>query len=756
MNWLPKIIKTLLVTTVLTPLVVTPSVVFPFIFGKITLFRGLTLLSFCLTLVWFGLEVYRGSDFFSKSLIKLKSFLKSFFGIIFSLTAISFLISALLATDQFIAFWGDVERGEGVFGIFTIGLFLLLSYFWFNQLDWKKFWWGIWGVGVTISLYSWLEYLGILGIAQVVRPGSLLGNAGMLSTYLILLLMVPVILWKEVKEKTKYLLIGSEILFVSAILLSGTRGAFLGLVTGIISLAIWQAIKGEREVWLWKKSKNFWARIVLGILIAFAVVFGFTRSSDFWTRVPLLNRLALSSVSNIKDPSTATRLITWDIAWEAFKEKPIFGWGPDHFITAYERHYNPEFATYGETWIDRAHNQFLDMLVSRGMVGLVLWLALLVFLFLLLPKDFYGKHVWWGILVAYIVQSIFIFDSILSYLVLASFISFWLPKKEIIGEGSKNINKNSSFVFWFLALGVLVFAYFSVYLPIAQARQYREASKNSNVQKVVEELKASSKPFTLVQPNLRIKTVDTFYLDEFFYRDEYRKNLKLKPLGDVVLENLKEIVLSHGNYDIRYAIQLVEVLNAYAREDKNIYLETEKILRDTLLLSPGRLELYYHLAFSLAGQDRTVEAVEVARRGLALNPQAPRSHFSLGLMLAADRQDAESQAQFVELEKIDPNFNNLLPSDKKTLGMLYSAWEMYSKVGDLVLKSLKNINSFGVGILDRATYENGLRYFALKEMTEEFLLTADYLKKFPDLKEDMETLSDLVKNGNWAIIHSLK
>lgn len=756
MNWLPKTIRTLLFATVLTPLVVTPSVVFPYIFGKITLFRGLTLLSLCLTLIWLGLEVYRGSDFFSKSVIKLKNFFKSIFGIIFSLTAISFLISAFLAIDQFIAFWGDVERGEGVFGIFTVGLFLLLGYFWFNQVDWKKFWWGAWGVGVIISLYAWLEYLGIFGLTQVARPGSLLGNAGMLSTYFVLLLMVPVILWIEVKEKVKYLLFGSEALFLSGILLSGTRGAFLGLVAGIVFLAVWQAMKGGEEVWFWKKSKSFWARIVLGVLIVFAVVFGFTRSSDVWTKVPLLNRLALSAVSNVKDPSTATRLITWDIAWKSFKEKPVFGWGSDHFITAYERHYNPEFATYGETWIDRAHNQFLDMLVSRGVVGLGLWLVLLAFLFLLPPKDFYGKKFWWAILTAYIAQSIFIFDSILSYLMVASFIAFWLSKKELAGENLKNINKNFGFVFWLLALGVLVFTYFSVYLPIAQARQYREASKNPDVQKVVEELRASSKPFTLAQPNLRIKTVDTFYLDEFFYRDEYRNNPKFKVLGDTIVENLREVVLRHGTYDIRYAIQLVEVLNAYAREDNNIYLETEKILREALLLSPGRLELYYHLAFSLAGQERTAEAVEVARQGLALNLQAPRSHFSLGLMLAANRQDAESQAQFVELEKLNPFFTHLLLSDKKTLGMLYSAWEMYDKVGDLVLMSLKNISNFGVGVLNRATYENGLRYFASKKMAEEFLLTADYLKTFPDLKEDMETLSDLVKNGNWAIIHSLK
>lgn len=762
-RFLPKTVKTLLLATVLTPLIVVPSVVFPFILGKITLLRGLVLLALAGSLFLIGQKIQEDASFLVSLKIKLKDFFKSAFGIFLSLTTLSFLISAFLATDKFIAFWGDIERGEGIFGIFTIGLFLLLSYFWFKPEDWKKFWWGVWVVGVVVALYGWLEYFGWLGINQLVRPDSLVGNSGIFSTHLIWVSVVPVILWAGVSRRIKYLFLVSEILFLLTVFLASTRGAFLGLVAGVVFLGIWHAFKGEKEIWFGHQSKRFWARMILGLVFLLVLFFGFTRTNPVWTKVPLLNRLAGSSLTDIKDPSTASRLITWKVAWEAFKEKPLLGWGPEHFITAYEKYYDPEFATYGETWMDRAHNQFLDVLVTRGLVGLGLWLVLLVFLFSAPPKDFYGKHIWWAILIAYIVQGLFIFDSFISYLVIASFLAFWQSNKNINREKNEppaflEKTKKEILIWGFrlISLAVLIFVYFAVILPFAQAREYREASKNTEVQKVVEEIRIASYPYTFVQPNLRIKTVDTFYLDEFFYRDEYRQNPRFKPLGDILIENMQEVVRRHNKYDVRYTIQLVEVLNAYAREDKNIYTETEKILRQALLISPNRLELFYHLAFSLASQGKTEEAVKVARETLAMNSRAPRSHFSLALMFAANHQDVESQAQLLELEKLDPNYSQLLLSDKKTLGMLYSAWQMYDKVGNLVLKSLQNTNNFGVGVLDRATYENGLRYFAAEEKAEEFLLTAEYLKKFPDLKEDMETLSDLVKNGNWAIIHSLK
>ena len=75
-------------------------------------------------------------------------------------------------------------------------------------------------------------------------------------------------------------------------------------------------------------------------------------------KIPGLNRLAQTKILDVNDPSTQFRLITWKLSWNAFKEKPIFGW-PENYLVAYEKYYDPEYAVYGESWLDRLTIKFL-------------------------------------------------------------------------------------------------------------------------------------------------------------------------------------------------------------------------------------------------------------------------------------------------------------------------------------------------------------------------------------------------------------
>ena len=54
--------------------------------------------------------------------------------------------------------------------------------------------------------------------------------------------------------------------------------------------------------------------------------FWLTRDALVWQKIPGLNRLAQTKILDVNDPSTQFRLITWKLSWNAFKEKPIFGW----------------------------------------------------------------------------------------------------------------------------------------------------------------------------------------------------------------------------------------------------------------------------------------------------------------------------------------------------------------------------------------------------------------------------------------------
>ena len=75
------------------------------------------------------------------------------------------------------------------------------------------------------------------------------------------------------------------------------------------------------------------------------------------------------------------RTIVWSMAWNGFKDRPIFGWGQENFPEIFYKHYEPRFYRPGMAWFDRAHSVFFDYLAETGVVGLLSYLSIFVVLF---------------------------------------------------------------------------------------------------------------------------------------------------------------------------------------------------------------------------------------------------------------------------------------------------------------------------------------------------------------------------------------
>jgi hypothetical protein len=75
----------------------------------------------------------------------------------------------------------------------------------------------------------------------------------------------------------------------------------------------------------------------------------------------------------------ATRFTVWNLAFEGFKERPLLGWGQEGFNFVFNTYYTPELWSQ-EPWFDRAHNIFLDWLIAGGILGLLGYLSLYVFM----------------------------------------------------------------------------------------------------------------------------------------------------------------------------------------------------------------------------------------------------------------------------------------------------------------------------------------------------------------------------------------
>ena len=63
----------------------------------------------------------------------------------------------------------------------------------------------------------------------------------------------------------------------------------------------------------------------------------------------------------------------------AFKERPLLGFGPENFERALQGHFDSRLFQeeyLGEIWFDRAHNIFVDTLVTVGLAGVLAYLVL--------------------------------------------------------------------------------------------------------------------------------------------------------------------------------------------------------------------------------------------------------------------------------------------------------------------------------------------------------------------------------------------
>jgi tetratricopeptide (TPR) repeat protein len=208
-------------------------------------------------------------------------------------------------------------------------------------------------------------------------------------------------------------------------------------------------------------------------------------------------------------------------------------------------------------------------------------------------------------------------------------------------------------------------------------------------------------------------------------------------------------------YDIRILLREVEMINGMTKVMTNeketipMFEKAEALMREAVKRAPNRQEVYYHLAFNLAGQKRYEESIAEARYAVSLNPQVVRAHYHLGLMFALAGKFEDAEKEFDIVQQLDPNLVGLMTGDRNTMILVYDNQKKIDQVKKLIIKSLNGeIANFK---FKSQYYEKALGYFAEDKDLDHFLQITDYLKTLAGLKEDMETLADFVKIGDWDV-----
>ncbi len=244
---------------------------------------------------------------------------------------------AVLAAAALGYFWGRPEKRETILGPLTV-------------------------VSIPLAIYAILQYFGIDPILPralyyagqedwaVVRPPATFGHAAYFATW-----AAPAVYlawWRasEAKGWRQAAAVVAAGLLVTAVVLSGTRGALIGLFFGmLLTRSRWRRLRSRRALTT--------AAILAMAFVAFLLSPGGLR-------------LRTRMIWSVEDYQGGARPWLWPESSALGWERPLTGHGLETFTAAYAWVRSEALAQrYPDQSEESPHNIFLDAWTSRGLLG---------------------------------------------------------------------------------------------------------------------------------------------------------------------------------------------------------------------------------------------------------------------------------------------------------------------------------------------------------------------------------------------------
>ena len=257
-------------------------------------------------------------------------------------------------------------------------------------------------------------------------------------------------------------------------------------------------------------------------------------------------------------------------------------------------------------------------------------------------------------------------------------------------------------------------------MPYRQAHIFRRALATGSSEEIVSASKDFLEPYNYFQGAIR------FQFLEMVMASDLRKP-ELKPVADKAIQAVEDLLGEEPNYDPRSYIFLAEAYNVKGKDDPAFLNKSEFYLREALKLAPRRQDIYYLLAYSLAGQGRSDEAVNLMREVVVSNPNVAKAHYNLGLELAIHGQNNWEEVEVEFGKALDIGFANqaLISGDYYNMEVIYK--QMLSKY---------------VPARDKARVVRIAQ--RLKQISDDLVI-----------KSDLDSVIKLAERGDWSLLLKL-
>ncbi len=700
--WLVKLLQYGVYLTALIPLIIFSQFISPFHFGKVVVFRSLV-------------EIM--AVFYFVLILKDKSYLPPRHMLLYlsASWALFFGITAITSVNPYLSFWGSLERMGGLWTFlhYLVYFVILISAFRTKE-SWLRLLKIMVLVGVLSALYGFGQKTNIkffIGSGERARIFGTMGNAALFAGYQIVNLFLALILAfsSSVSPKQKPFFFIAVAINTIAILMTAVRGSVAGMIIGFMIFALLHFFfSGSRT------AKKASAGVMAALVLAVALFFVF-RNSNFIKSSSYLNRLTDFSLQTY---TVQTRFWAWRAGIEGWKESPktvLLGWGPENFNVPFSKYFNPKFfrGLGSETLFDRAHNMFVEILVTMGLLTFLVYLAMFVFAYRLLWKPTFkeqkiDKMMGIGLIsliTAYIIHNCFIFDTSANFLVfftVLGFIVFLTAKPAATAVQTSNpksptTNHQLQTVNYKLSTGLQ--ALMTILIIGAASLIYKTnivpAKANYATTRAI--IKSWAKDFD----GALIKYKEALSYDvpgKYDYRHRYAqwileytnsKTLGEKEIGAIkfaiseVQKNADETKQDYLPY--LYLSRLNIVLGK--NDPKSPYNdEALRNSRKALEISPAFVRTYYEIAQAYLNKKDYDNAVKYFDEAVKLNPDVGLSHWYLGATYLEIGETQKGLAALDEAMKAGYAFSE---SDYLRLISIYLKLGNFTKISELYESLIK-------------------------------------------------------------------
>jgi O-antigen ligase len=397
----------------------------------------------------------------SQQRIRLSLLFKSRHVVIATLYLVVVIFSALVSRDPTASLFGHFYNQMGLitrvcFFVCFIALIVGIDK---NQRRLEAALWAMSFCGFLVSAYAAAQFFGYdpflpsflytsdSAAGSVVRVISTLGHADYLGNFLLYTAPLTAGLAIATRGRARLLASGATILSIIAIVVSGTRGAWLGLISGIVlfvTLNRQDAKDGARH-----SPRSLLIRAtavaVLMVIIPFLLISLSPASRSIVARARL---------SFTEGFTGSGRTTLWRDSIKMLPAFALTGCGPDNFRKAFLPYKSKELGRVTPINPESSHNSYLDAAISFGAPGFLLYVAIIISTFRLLLRARRRtssprlRIIIVGIissLCAVSVHNFFIFDQIPTGLYFFAFAALGQAVSEIVDRaGQQKANDGSS------------------------------------------------------------------------------------------------------------------------------------------------------------------------------------------------------------------------------------------------------------------------------------------------------------------------